>query len=86
MSTCKSLHIDVPRSIEELPDSQAKRWRHKCAGCAYEAGWNDAQAQFARAVELASQAQAQAQESGHSSSKAKALLKRFKGLWNNGVV
>ena len=29
--------------LENLPESQAGPGRHKCAGCAYELGYNDAQ-------------------------------------------
>jgi len=35
MSICADPHIDAPKELEELPDSQAKRWRHKCSACAY---------------------------------------------------
>ncbi len=36
---CTSDHAgDLPRQFDELPPSQAARWRHKCAGCAYELG------------------------------------------------
>lgn len=37
--SCKSEHSDkLPADFDELPESQASRWRHKCAGCAYELG------------------------------------------------
>lgn len=37
--TCYSDHSDVlPAEFNILPESQAARWRHICAGCAYELG------------------------------------------------
>jgi hypothetical protein len=36
---CTSDHSDVlPAEFNQLPESQAARWRHVCAGCAYELG------------------------------------------------
>jgi hypothetical protein len=36
---CTSDHSDVlPAEFSQLPESQAARWRHICAGCAYELG------------------------------------------------
>jgi hypothetical protein len=36
---CTSDHSDVlPAEFNDLPESQAARWRHVCAGCAYELG------------------------------------------------
>jgi hypothetical protein len=39
MGICKSEHRYLP-SLEDLPESQAGGGRHKCAGCAYEQGWD----------------------------------------------
>lgn len=37
--TCTNDHSDVlPADFDRLPESQAARWRHICAGCAYELG------------------------------------------------
>lgn len=38
---CKKEHRYLP-DLETLPDSQAGAGRHKCAGCAYEQGYDDA--------------------------------------------
>jgi len=38
---CKEEHRYLP-DLEDLPDSQAGEGRHKCAGCAYEQGYDDA--------------------------------------------
>jgi hypothetical protein len=36
---CTNNHSDVlPAEFNQLPESQAARWRHICAGCAYELG------------------------------------------------
>lgn len=36
---CNSDHSNVlPAEFNQLPESQAARWRHICAGCAYELG------------------------------------------------
>lgn len=36
---CTSDHSDtLPAEFNQLPASQAARWRHICAGCAYELG------------------------------------------------
>ena len=36
---CASDHSDtLPAEFNQLPESQAARWRHVCAGCAYELG------------------------------------------------
>lgn len=42
MSTCSKSHDDVPGAFTRLPESQAKRWRHICAACAYDLGRADA--------------------------------------------
>jgi hypothetical protein len=39
--TCNKEHRYLP-SFEDLPDSQAGPGRHKCCGCAYEQGYDDA--------------------------------------------
>lgn len=37
--TCTDDHSNVlPPEFDRLPQSQAARWRHICAGCAYELG------------------------------------------------
>ncbi len=37
--TRTSDHPDMlPAEFDQLPESQAARWRHICAGCAYELG------------------------------------------------
>lgn len=42
MSTCTKDHIGaVPASLRDLPKSQAGDWRHKCAACAYDLGYQD---------------------------------------------
>jgi hypothetical protein len=39
MSVCSGNHSgDLPADFNNIPASQAARWRHKCAGCAYELG------------------------------------------------
>jgi hypothetical protein len=39
MSTCVSDHSgELPSDFDGLPESQAARWRHRCAGCAYALG------------------------------------------------
>lgn len=39
MSTCVKDHSgDLPADFNRLPESQAARWRHRCAGCAYDLG------------------------------------------------
>ena len=38
---CTKEHRYLP-DLEDLPDSQAGSGRHKCAGCAYEQGYDDA--------------------------------------------
>jgi hypothetical protein len=39
MSTCDRDHTDVSSAaMESVPESQGKRWRHRCAACAYELG------------------------------------------------
>jgi hypothetical protein len=38
---CKKEHRYLP-DLEDLPDSQAGAGRHKCAGCAYEQGYDHA--------------------------------------------
>jgi hypothetical protein len=35
---------EIPAAISKLEDSQAGFWRHKCSGCAYLMGRNDAAA------------------------------------------
>ena len=40
MPICQSEHRYRP-SLEGLPDSQGGDGRHKCAGCAYEQGYDD---------------------------------------------
>ena len=40
MPVCQSNHRYLP-SLEGLPDSQAGAGRHRCAGCAYEQGYDD---------------------------------------------
>ncbi len=42
MACTKDHDGEVPRTIEKLEDSQRGFWRHKCAGCAYVLGRNDA--------------------------------------------
>ncbi len=41
MSICQSEHRYLP-DLEDLPESQGGEGRHKCAGCAYEKGYDDA--------------------------------------------
>lgn len=41
MAICKDQHRYLP-SLVNLPDSQAGDGRHKCAGCAYTQGYDDA--------------------------------------------
>ena len=36
--TCSEPHADIPASFTALPSSQAAKWRHVCAACAYELG------------------------------------------------
>lgn len=37
--TCSSDHSDtLPAEFNKLPESQAARWRHICAGCGYDLG------------------------------------------------
>lgn len=36
--TCSEPHVDIPASFNSLPSSQAAKWRHVCAACAYELG------------------------------------------------
>ena len=36
---CRRDHSRIASILEELPTDQGGRWRHKCAGCAYEAGY-----------------------------------------------
>jgi len=45
MAYCEKDHTgNLPKGkIEKLNNSQRDFWRHKCAGCAYEMGWADAQ-------------------------------------------
>ena len=38
---CPKEHRYLP-DLEDLPESQAGEGRHKCAGCAYEQGYDDA--------------------------------------------
>lgn len=38
---CTNQHRYLPE-LEHLPESQSGAGRHKCAGCAYELGYNDA--------------------------------------------
>jgi hypothetical protein len=39
MGFCSKDHgSDLPADFDRLPDSQAARWRHRCAGCAYALG------------------------------------------------
>ena len=40
MPLCQSEHRYLP-SLEELPDSQGGSGRHKCAGCAFQQGYDD---------------------------------------------
>ena len=38
-NSCTKNHTgDLPAEFERLPESQASRWRHICAGCAYDLG------------------------------------------------
>ena len=41
--TCSKNHTNVTEKFEVLEDSQASAWRHKCAGCAYDLGFQDGQ-------------------------------------------
>lgn len=42
MSICTKDHIGaVPAAVHSLPKSQAGAWRHKCAACAYDLGYQD---------------------------------------------
>jgi hypothetical protein len=42
MSTCEKDHSgDLPSEFNDLPESQAAKWRHRCAACAYELGRRD---------------------------------------------
>lgn len=36
---CRRDHSKIASILEDLPTDQGGRWRHKCAGCAYEAGY-----------------------------------------------
>ena len=40
MLICQSEHRYLP-SLEDLPDSQGGIGRHKCAGCAFQQGYDD---------------------------------------------
>jgi hypothetical protein len=40
MALCNKEHRYLP-DLENLPDSQAGTGRHKCAGCAFEQGYDD---------------------------------------------
>jgi hypothetical protein len=43
---CERDHAEeIPVAVAALPESQAAFWRHKCAGCAYLLGKQDAQAE-----------------------------------------
>lgn len=38
-TTCTKDNVgDLPAEFERLPESQVSRWRHICAGCAYDLG------------------------------------------------
>lgn len=38
-NTCSTNHTaHLPSEFDGLPASQADKWRHKCAGCAYDLG------------------------------------------------
>jgi hypothetical protein len=43
MATCNKDHAagSLPATFASLPESQAAKWRHICAGCAYELGRTD---------------------------------------------
>jgi hypothetical protein len=42
-NTCTIDHGDsLPTAFRTLPESQAGKWRHTCAGCAYELGRTEA--------------------------------------------
>jgi hypothetical protein len=36
---CEKDHSSLPIAIMSLPDSQRSAWRHKCAACAFELGY-----------------------------------------------
>jgi uncharacterized protein with PIN domain len=39
VSICVEDHINhLPAEFNKLPESQAARWRHRCAACAYDLG------------------------------------------------
>lgn len=40
MTTCRDPHRHAPH-FTNLPDDQGGKGRHKCAGCAYEKGYQD---------------------------------------------
>ena len=40
---CDHEHVDVPKTVSHLPTNQKARFRHVCAGCAYEAGYRAGQ-------------------------------------------
>ena len=48
---CEQNHDNVVDRLQDLEESQAGVQRHKCAGCAYERGFNDAIARIRKALE-----------------------------------
>ena len=43
MVTCNNQHEFATENVDwnNVPDSQARDWRHKCGACAYDQGYND---------------------------------------------
>jgi len=61
---CDMVHRYWP-ILEELPESQGGSGRHKCAGCAYERGYSDAQARRGRHLTASSLPDSQAGTARH---------------------
>lgn len=40
-AVCEDHHFSVPTEVRELPHNQKRRFRHVCAGCAYDKGYAD---------------------------------------------
>ena len=49
---CERNHDKVVDRIKDLEESQGGVGRHKCPGCAYEQGFNDAVARIREGLEL----------------------------------
>lgn len=61
---CKSEHRYLP-DLETLPDSQGGPGRHRCAGCAYEQGYDHAMSGMGRNLDIDSVDESQAGTGRH---------------------